>query len=567
MVNAIKKYITEADVPQSDWLVNDESNPAFIKNKPFYTTDPTEVTIIPEMSVTFYPDEMSDTSWVDFLLPYGEGTPIIIGQTYSVNWNGTIYECVGTPEGIPAPNGEVPVFIGNPYISNMENENNNIPFLIYYFDKTNGCGILKPENDTTVTVSVTTIMPIDIKIDEKYLPDSVGKSTEGTIYNIDGEEVIANYGAEIFNNYENNIASGYCSHAEGSNTIASGAGSHTEGLETIATKEASHAEGLGTTASGNQSHAEGSSTKAIDWSSHAEGIQTTASGEGSHAEGRQTTASGKNSHAEGGALSNTGTTISDKIITSSDYSGVTEDIAVKGPISYGIQSHAEGTQTLAFEYSSHAEGYQTLAFGYSSHTEGFQTRAYGDYSHAEGDNTKASGDYGSHAEGYHTIASGQYSHAEGSTTTAYGSSSHAEGYYTTASGSTSHAEGFYTRATGYNSHAEGNRTLASGQYQHVQGKYNIDDVDAKGNALHTYAHIVGNGESDYARSNAHTLDWDGNAWFAGDVTATDAEGNSVSILSLLIEINNLKAELATLKATYAELTETDANALVEEVFN
>ena len=35
--------------------------------------------------------------------------------------------------------------------------------------------------------------------------------------------------------------------------------------------------------------------------------------------------------------------------------------------------------------------------------------------------------------------------------------------------------------------------------------------------INTYAHIVGNGESDTTRSNAHTLDWDGNAWYAGDV--------------------------------------------------
>jgi hypothetical protein len=32
-----------------------------------------------------------------------------------------------------------------------------------------------------------------------------------------------------------------------------------------------------------------------------------------------------------------------------------------------------------------------------------------------------------------------------------------------------------------------------------------------------YAHIVGNGWGNGSRSNAHTLDWDGNAWFAGDV--------------------------------------------------
>lgn len=31
---------------------------------------------------------------------------------------------------------------------------------------------------------------------------------------------------------------------------------------------------------------------------------------------------------------------------------------------------------------------------------------------------------------------------------------------------------------------------------------------------------VGNGTSDASRSNAHTLDWSGNAWYAGTVEGT-----------------------------------------------
>lgn len=40
----------------------------------------------------------------------------------------------------------------------------------------------------------------------------------------------------------------------------------------------------------------------------------------------------------------------------------------------------------------------------------------------------------------------------------------------------------------------------------------VEVVDADG-----YAVEVGNGTADDARSTAHTLDWDGNAWFAGDI--------------------------------------------------
>ena len=119
---------------------------------------------------------------------------------------------------------------------------------------------------------------------------------------------------------------------------------------------------------------------------------------------------------------------------------------------------------------------------------------------------------GSSAIGYRTEASSLASHAEGNTTIASGDNSHAEGYGATASGDNSHAEGNTTIASGVKSHAEGFYTKASSECQHVQGKFNIEDTANK------YAHIVGNGKYDNTRSNAHTLDWNGNAWFAGKLS-------------------------------------------------
>lgn len=138
----------------------------------------------------------------------------------------------------------------------------------------------------------------------------------------------------------------------------------------------------------------------------------------------------------------------------------------------------------------------------------------GDYSFAEGYNTVASGN-ASHAEGRDTMATESNSHAEGSSTEATGSNSHAEGQNTTSSGIASHAEGNSTIASGHYSHAEGEETKASSKNQHVQGKYNVEDSSG------TYAHIVGNGEYSIDNSkcsNAHTLDWSGNAWYAGKVS-------------------------------------------------
>lgn len=124
------------------------------------------------------------------------------------------------------------------------------------------------------------------------------------------------------------------------------------------------------------------------------------------------------------------------------------------------------------------------------------------------------------AEGYNTMASGNYSHAEGHSTTAGSHSAHAEGHSTTARGSYAHAEGYKTIANGSYSHAEGYNTTTFSDCVHVQGKYNIDDRSNQ------YSHIVGNGTGDTTRSNAHTLDWSGNAWFSGDVYTGSTSGTN-----------------------------------------
>lgn len=150
----------------------------------------------------------------------------------------------------------------------------------------------------------------------------------------------------------------------------------------------------------------------------------------------------------------------------------------------------------------------------------------------QGKETVASGQ-SSHAEGYQTTASGDNSHAEGRGTMASGSAAHAEGSNTVASNIYSHAEGIDTKATGTYSHAEGESTIASGIDQHVQGRRNIKDENDK------YAHIVGNGNSTKA-SNAHTLDWEGNAWFAGNVYVGSTSGTNKDDGSVrLATINDL----------------------------
>ena len=68
----------------------------------------------------------------------------------------------------------------------------------------------------------------------------------------------------------------------------------------------------------------------------------------------------------------------------------------------------------------------------------------------------------------------------------------------------------------YSCQAFGTGVQVFGGSSMAQGKYNI--VDRK--SPNTYAHIVGNGTSNSARSNAYTLDWQGNGTFAGTVSSS-----------------------------------------------
>lgn len=328
-----------------------------------------------------------------------------------------------------------------------------------------------------------------------------------------------------------NTASGFVSVAVGRGTTASGDFSYAEGRMTVAAGDASHAEGgsdmtntiantyggVAPQALGHSSHAEGWNTKAEANVSHAQGIGTIARGAGAHSEGRATVASGLGAHAEGlgdgtsecGAIGNYSHSEGTKTVARGDNSHAQGNKAQ----AIGWSSHAEGSQSVAEGSMAHAEGNQTYAKGEASHTEGVSTGAEALAAHAEGKGThvyeKA---YYGHAEGLNSLVSGEAGHAEGKASYAKGTASHAEGGSTEADGTGAHTEGYYTHAKGDFSHAEGYKTIAGGEAQHVQGKYNIED------ALGEYAHIIGNGEGDATRSNMHTVDWSGNAWYLGTVT-------------------------------------------------
>ena len=384
-------------------------------------------------------------------------------------------------------------------------------------------------------------------------------------------------------------AVGECSYAEGKNSCAIGDYSHAEGYQTNAPGDYSHAEGCQTAAQGNYSHAEGYKTLAEGVYSHAEGSETLADGISSHAEGFGTLAEGRTSHAEGY-----------QTIATGDYSHA-EGYKVSA---MGNYSHAEGENNIIGGIASHIEGgLNRGSSGKYCHIEGYNNNIrYGNDSiHIEGighetlqsldespltfnslnpkinlNSRKIQWNTDKIWPIQETIDDRLYSYQISSK----GISN--SDYHEDIIPSTKENPTFYRGTVEHGSDVYNNSILMlestdngfvywlktikniedyqvnnyfiylteMGQLEkkgygllepaaHVQGKY------SKLNS--TYAHIVGGGSSADDRKNIHTLDWDGNATFTGDIEfrgysisegTGEAHFNNISLSEKLLELEN-----------------------------
>lgn len=174
-----------------------------------------------------------------------------------------------------------------------------------------------------------------------------------------------------------------------------------------------------------------------------------------------------------------------------------------------------------------------------------------------GDNSEASND-NSIAIGTGNVASGQHSTVIGQDSTASGLKSVALGFHNSASGEYAFATGCYTNSNGVAGSTFGNQatvnpnswcalssgihTVANGLVQHVFGMNNVPDAEVNGYSTPAeHLLIVGNGDylsSDTYESNAMTLDWDGNAWFSGNVYVGSTSGTNKDSGSIKLATEN-----------------------------
>lgn len=279
----------------------------------------------------------------------------IVGETYTVVWDGTEYEC--TAFSINLLGTDVTVLgapmsdIGSGDLDNTDTVESDITFDFLFLEQDGQkAGALNTTEKGTYTASIYRQEENANKLPDIFIPDAVVKSIAESVTK--GNPVFS--GTFSLNRKKNSKVGSF---------------SYAEGYECTASGDYSHAEGCWTIAEGNYSHAEGDGTETHNLQCHAEGAGAIANGRFSHAEGRETKANGESSHAEGD-------------FTKAD----------------GKYSHAEGGNTQATEICAHAEGLNTVASGY--------------YSHAEGSSTKAKNSH-THAEGYSTIASGASQHVQG----------------------------------------------------------------------------------------------------------------------------------------------------------
>ena len=144
---------------QPDWNQNDDAQPDYVKNRPFYTGGPVETVMVEESTVSFSKDS-NGLYGAQFQSTFKAK----VGETYKVYWDGAAYECA-------CVNFNNILIIGNLSIMGAGSDTGE-PFIIGEFNH-EGTQIVTTDTSTSHTFSISRLVPEVVKIDEKYLPDQL----------------------------------------------------------------------------------------------------------------------------------------------------------------------------------------------------------------------------------------------------------------------------------------------------------------------------------------------------------------------------------------------------------
>lgn len=157
----------------------------------------------------------------------------------------------------------------------------------------------------------------------------------------------------------------------------------------------------------------------------------------------------------------------------------------------------------------------------------------------------------------------------GTNSVAIGDRTQANSNYSIAMGSLAQANasaaislGRETRANGFYSVALGEGAIALGQGSVAAGRWNVENPTGE------LLYILGNGESANSRSNAHTIDEDGTAWFQGDIYVGSTSGTNKDEGSVkLAKTNEIPTNLSQLNNDKGYVSSaTDSPNLVKYIW-
>ena len=148
---------------QPDWNQNDATQPDYVRNRPVYTGDPVETVLVEESTAPF-----SENGGL-YIAEVPSTFDATVGEAYKVSWDGTVYECI-------CGNLNKLLVLGNLSIIGAGSDTGE-PFLVSVI---NGSGIIIYTTDTSDshTFSISGLVTEVVKIDEKYLPDTVATKSE-----------------------------------------------------------------------------------------------------------------------------------------------------------------------------------------------------------------------------------------------------------------------------------------------------------------------------------------------------------------------------------------------------
>lgn len=367
-----------------------------------------------------------------------------------------------------------------------------------------------------------------------------GKEIEGGV----GKEYPGYTGAEIFNDYANNIAAGKNAHAEGQETNATGPRAHAEGYKTTVYAADSHAEGRSTWALGAQSHVEG--MYGISW--------------------------GALSHIEGYAYSEQEAGRVNPITLSSpdDDNYFLRRFMLESNCFLGYDEEGGGTYYVVDIERLLGKYYMHASFGERNHVEGCNNICFTNGCHIEGDSNIC----GRHVTAHGAYKSNSVIHIEGHNndviTVDYWNSviaTHVEGGYNTVAPTEAALDKHYTYTgptennspsigVGINrvqySHiggahctlvnasyafAHGEGLLVNNDYEAAFGRYNLSEQDNK-KVLFAY----GIGTSDSNRINAFSILEDGTVLIPKMAGGSVEEIVANKLIPLQNQVNNMYNE-------------------------